>query len=81
MAMKRNIYNNEYKSQKRNIPYSPPDMTEESPNWSFKSFRGSKGFNDKLKDAWWEGDNGFGWTHFGWHLRLRLDHILYSDEL
>lgn len=34
-----------------------------------------------LKDAWWEGGNGFGWTYFGWHLRLRLDHILYSDEL
>lgn len=33
-----------------------------------------------LKDAWWEGGNGFGWTYFGWHLRLRLDHILYSDE-
>ena len=34
-----------------------------------------------LKDAWSEGGNGFGWTYFGWHLRLRLDHILYSDEL
>lgn len=34
-----------------------------------------------LKDAWWEGGNGFGWTYFGWHLRLRLDHILFSDEL
>ena len=30
MAMKRNIYNNEYKSQKRNIPFSPPDMTEKA---------------------------------------------------
>lgn len=48
----------------------------ESPNRSFRSLRGSKGFNDKLKDAWWEGGNGF-----GWHLRLRLDHILYSDKL
>lgn len=36
---------------------------------------------DNLKDAWWEGGKGFGWTYFGWHLRLRLDHILYSDEL
>ena len=36
---------------------------------------------DDLKDAWWEGGNGFGWTYFGWNLRLRLDHILYSDEL
>ena len=34
-----------------------------------------------LKDAWWEGGNGFGWTYFGWNLRLRLNHILYSDEL
>ncbi len=36
---------------------------------------------DDLKDAWWEGGNGFGWTYFDWHLRLRLDHILYSDGL
>lgn len=34
-----------------------------------------------LKDAWKEGGRGFGWTFFGWGLRLRLDHILYSDEL
>lgn len=37
--------------------------------------------DNDLKDAWWEGGNGFGWTYIGWHLRLRLDHILYSDEL
>lgn len=36
---------------------------------------------EDLKDAWWEGGNGFGWTYFGWGLRLRLDHILYSNEL
>lgn len=35
--------------------------------------------DDALKDAWWEGGNGFGFTFQGWHLRLRLDHILYSD--
>lgn len=46
-----------------------------------RSLSGLKGSKDKLKDAWWEGGNGFGWTYFGWHLRLRLDHILYSDEL
>lgn len=34
-----------------------------------------------LKDAWWEGGNGFGWTYFGWNLRLRLNHILYSLSL
>lgn len=37
--------------------------------------------SNDLKDVWWEGGNGFGWTYFGWHLRLRLDHILYSGEL
>lgn len=37
--------------------------------------------DDELKDAWWEGGNGFGFTYDGWHLRLRLDHILYSKEL
>lgn len=34
-----------------------------------------------LKGAWWDGGNGFGWTYFGWGLRLRLDYILYSDVL
>ncbi len=33
-----------------------------------------------LKDAWCEGGNGLGFTYFGWHLRLRLDHILYSKD-
>lgn len=34
-----------------------------------------------LKNAWWEGGNGYGCTfHDGW-LRLRIDHILYSEKL
>ena len=34
-----------------------------------------------MKNAWWEGGNGYGATfHDGW-MRLRIDHILYSDEL
>lgn len=36
--------------------------------------------NGKYKDAWWEGGNGFGITYDGWHLKLRLDHILYSHH-
>jgi endonuclease/exonuclease/phosphatase family metal-dependent hydrolase len=34
----------------------------------------------KYKDAWWEGGFGFGITYNGWHLKLRLDHILYSHH-
>lgn len=34
-----------------------------------------------LKDAWWKCGIGFGWTYFGWHLRLRLDHILFSNDI
>ena len=34
-----------------------------------------------LKNAWWEGGNGYGCTfHDGW-MRLRIDHILYSEKL
>ena len=34
-----------------------------------------------LRDAWWEGGNGYGATfHDGW-MRLRIDHILHSDKL
>lgn len=32
------------------------------------------------KDAWWEGGFGFGITYDEWHLKLRLDHILYSHH-
>jgi endonuclease/exonuclease/phosphatase family metal-dependent hydrolase len=34
----------------------------------------------KYKDSWWEGGLGFGITYDGWHLKLRLDHILYSHH-
>ena len=34
-----------------------------------------------LKNAWWKGGNGYGCTfHDGW-MRLRIDHILYSEKL
>lgn len=34
-----------------------------------------------LKDAWWEGGNGYGATFHDWWMRLRIDHILHSKEL
>ena len=36
--------------------------------------------NGKYKDAWWENGLGFGITYDEWHLKLRLDHILYSPH-
>lgn len=33
-----------------------------------------------LKDAWWEGGRGFGFTFDDQHLYLRLDHLLYSSH-
>ena len=33
-----------------------------------------------LADAWWKGGFGYGTTFHGGWLRLRLDHILYSNE-
>ena len=36
--------------------------------------------NRFYKDAWWEGGLGFGITYDGWHLKLRLDHILFSHH-
>lgn len=35
---------------------------------------------DRLQNAWWRGGFGFGFTFADQHLRLRLDHILYSRE-
>lgn len=34
----------------------------------------------RLSDAWLKRGNGFGFTYDGWHLRLRLDHILYAPS-
>lgn len=34
----------------------------------------------KYKDAWWEGGFGLGITYDEWHLKLRLDHIIYSHH-
>ena len=34
----------------------------------------------KYKDAWWEGGFGLGFTYDEWHLKLRLDHILFSHH-
>ena len=34
-----------------------------------------------FRDSWWEGGNGYGHTfHSGW-MRLRIDHILHSEQL
>jgi endonuclease/exonuclease/phosphatase family metal-dependent hydrolase len=35
---------------------------------------------DDLNDAWWSGGLGYGFTYDMYHLLLRLDHILYSDD-
>ena len=36
--------------------------------------------NGLYKDAWWEGGFGLGITYDEWHLKLRIDHILYSQH-
>lgn len=36
--------------------------------------------DDKYNDAWWEGGFGFGTTYDEWHLKLRLDHILFNHH-
>lgn len=35
---------------------------------------------DRLRDAWWSRGQGFGFTFADQHLRLRIDHLLYSKE-
>ncbi len=50
----------------------------------FNDWSGSYCMNNikdgKYKDAWWEGGFGLGITYDEWHLKLRLDHILYSHH-
>ena len=33
-----------------------------------------------LADAWWNSGNGFGITYDAWHLKLRIDHVLYDNK-
>lgn len=32
-------------------------------------------------DSWTVSGNGFGFTYFGWHLMLKLDHVLYRGDI
>ena len=51
------------------------DFNDWSGSYSLETIR-----NGYLKDAWWDGGFGFGFTYDDWHLKLRLDHILYSPH-
>lgn len=51
------------------------DFNDWSGSYCLKAIR-----NNQYKDVWWERGNGFGITYDEWHLKLRLDHILYSQH-
>lgn len=34
-----------------------------------------------LKDVWWESGKGYGMTYYRHHLKIRIDHILTSEEI
>lgn len=51
------------------------DFNDLSGSYALKTIQG-----DRLMNAWWEGGLGPGFTYDGFHLLLRLDHILYSPE-
>ena len=52
------------------------DFNDWSGSYCMNTIRGGK-----FKDAWWEGELGFGITYDEWHLKLRLDHILFNHFL
>lgn len=51
------------------------DFNDLSGSYTLKTLQG-----ERLKNAWWEGGLGPGFTYNAFHLLLRLDHILYSPE-
>lgn len=54
------------------------DMNDVSGSYTIRTLRDSL----KLKDAWWQGGTGFGFTYHGYGvMRFRLDHILYNKYL
>ena len=52
------------------------DFNDFSRSYSLRRIQG-----DDLTDAWLAHGNGLGITYDGWHLRLRLDHVLFSPGL
>lgn len=52
------------------------DFNDVSGSYALKTIQSA----GDLKDAWWAGGCGFGWTYDAHHLKLRLDHILYSKD-
>lgn len=54
------------------------DMNDVSGSYTIRSLQDSL----NLKDAWWQGGTGFGFTYHGYGvMRFRLDHILYNKYL
>lgn len=54
------------------------DMNDVSGSYAIRTLQDSL----KLKDAWWQGGTGLGFTYHGYGvLRFRLDHILYNKYL
>lgn len=51
------------------------DFNDLSGSYALRTIMGTR-----LHDAWWNGGLGFGFTYDAYHLLLRLDHILYSDD-
>lgn len=51
------------------------DFNDWSGSYSLSTIR-----DGKYKDAWWNGGLGLGITYDEWHLKLRLDHILFSQH-
>lgn len=54
------------------------DMNDVSGSYTIRTLQDSL----NLKDAWWQGGTGFGFTYHGYGvMRFRLDHILYNKYL
>lgn len=54
------------------------DMNDVSGSYTIRTLQDSL----RLKDAWWQGGTGFGFTYHGYGvLRFRLDHIMFNKYL
>lgn len=51
------------------------DFNDWSGSYCMNTIRGNR-----YNDAWWEVGFGFGITYDEWHLKLRLDHIIYNHH-
>ena len=72
LLLMRNIGSRSYRRKEKHLPSY---IRHQTGSYSLEKIR-----NGYLNDAWWDGGYSLGFTYDAWHMKLRIDHILYSPH-